>query len=323
MPISAGDRYSLMLRALYYLYIKSYSQTDIAKMLNISRVTLSKLLDEARAEGMLKIEIVDVRNELRLVDMEEEMKQRFGLRDVKLVDGTGIDEEELKRKIASRSAAYFTQLIHSGMKIGVTWGRTLNAMLDYLPVNHSIKDLVIYTLLGNTSSSPAFQPTVLAQSLLQKYNGTLKTLTAPFMCHSPQLCADIKNDPQIAAILDEASALDLSMVGIGEAPVKGSSKLSDYPFDAEMIKELVESGAVGDICGNFFDINGRLCDTHLKERIVSIDITDLRSQKMVVGIGGGARKISSIVGALNGSYLDVLITDMQTASAALELSRSL
>lgn len=38
---------------------------------------------------------------------------------------------------------------------------------------------------------------------------------------------------------------------------------------------------------------------------------------MVVGIGGGAQKVQSILGALNGSYLDVLVTDLQTAQAVL------
>ena len=87
MPIREHDRYYLKLKALDYLYNKNYTQTEISKRLNVSRVTLAKLLDEAKAEGMIKIEIVDVRNMQWMLQMEEELKNRFRLKDVLLVDG--------------------------------------------------------------------------------------------------------------------------------------------------------------------------------------------------------------------------------------------
>lgn len=322
MSIRENERYYLKLKALYYLYEKGYTQTNIAKMLNISRVTLGKFLEEAREEGMIRVEIVDVRNMLAVLQIEEELKQRFGLEDVKLVDGGDADEHIVMRKIAQQSAAYVEMLLRSNMKIGVTWGRTLNMMVDSLSVNRSIKNLTIYTLVGSSSSNIDFQPNVLAQNLLNKYGGALKIMTAPFLCHSEKLCADIKHDPQIAAILNEALNLDITLVGIGEEPVRGSKKLSNYPFDEQMIEELVNCGAVGDICGNFFDKDGELCNTSLRRRIVSIDIRELSRHKRVLGIGGGARKAQSILGALRGGYLDILITDLKTAETVLSLAAS-
>ena len=74
MSIHEDERYYLKLKALYYLYTRGLTQTEIAKMLNISRVTLGRLLEEARAEGMVRVEIVDVRNMLSLLRAEEELK---------------------------------------------------------------------------------------------------------------------------------------------------------------------------------------------------------------------------------------------------------
>ena len=62
MALSADQRYYLKRKALYYYYEKNCSNTDIAKMLGISRVTLNRLLAEAKEEGMVKIEIIDTRN---------------------------------------------------------------------------------------------------------------------------------------------------------------------------------------------------------------------------------------------------------------------
>ena len=178
MPISQEHRYYLKLKALYYLYEEGYTQTEIAKLLNISRVTLSRLLEEAKAEGMIK----------------------FGLQDIKLVDCSGADADTLTRKIGSEAASYFEQLVHNNMKIGLTWGRTLNSMIENLPPNKNIRDIHVYTLVGGSSQSVDFQPNILAQHLIDKYNGHATILTAPFMCQSKELCSAIKEEPTIASI---------------------------------------------------------------------------------------------------------------------------
>ena len=104
---------------------------------------------------------------------------------------------------------------------------------------------------------------------------------------------------------------------IGEERHCGADHLFGYPFGAETVQELVDANAVGDICGNFFSLDGRLCDTELRSRIISIDISELPSHRMVIGMGGGQKKVRSILGALNGHYLHVLITDVQTSEAVL------
>lgn len=323
MAIREDLRYSMKLKALYYLYEKNYTQTEIAKILNISRVTLGKWLDEARAEGMIKFEIVDIKNELSLFYLEDEMKARFQLKDIRLVGSGDLDDSGIVWKIAINAASYLERVLKSGMKIGLTWGRTLNAMVNELSINREIQDLTIYTLVGSAPGSAAFQPNILAQNLLSKYNGSLEIITAPFFCYSAKLCSDIKNDPQISSILEETKNLDLTLVGIGEEPMENASTLSDYPFDDTIIRDLINNGAVGDICGNFFDIDGNLCNTIIQDRILSIDIRELPKHKMVIGIGGGTRKVKSILGALHGSYLDVLITDARTARAVLALENTI
>ncbi len=115
MSIHAEQRYYFKLKALYYLYEKNYTQTDIAKLLGISRVTLSKLLDEAKREGMVKIEILDVRGSMRALEMEDALKQRFGLQDIKLVDCQTMEQDMLNRRLASEAAFYLNHILRSNM----------------------------------------------------------------------------------------------------------------------------------------------------------------------------------------------------------------
>ena len=317
MSFSQDQRYYLKLKALSYLYEEGMSKTYIAKQLHISRVTLDKLLEEAKAEGTNKYEIIDVRGQMQIVQVEKEMCRRFGLRDVRLVDTGAADELTAVRRIAAEGATYVSHILRSNMRIGLTWGRTLSSMIYEMKPDIRITGLTVYTLVGGASTSSSFQPNLLAQQFISKYEGQAVVMTAPFMCQREELCTEIKKEPSIAHILRASREVDITLVGIGEEPEKGADHLSDYPFDRKMIQQLVRANAVGDICGNFFDINGNLCDTPLRNRIVSIDIRELLSHKWVIGIGRGRKKTRSILGALNGGYLDVLITDLETATRVL------
>ncbi len=182
VSISQDRRYDLKLRALIMLYEERLTQTEIARQLNISRVTLGKLLEEAKKEGMIRFEIVDVRGKRKIVQLEKRMRQTFGLRDVRLVDCPNADDPLRARRIAEEAASYVGENLKSGMKIGLTWGRTLNAMTLSLTPDPAIRNLQVYTLVGGASMSLNFQPAVLAERFIHAYDGQAVVITAPFMC---------------------------------------------------------------------------------------------------------------------------------------------
>ena len=318
MSISAEQRYYLKRKALYYFYEKGYSNTDIANMLGISRVTLNRLLAEAREEGMVKIEIIDTRNINYIIELEDRLKSRYGLEHVRIVDTDTKTPDQLISKLAYEGARHCERMLHSNMKVGIAWGKTLSTLINYLSPNPAISDIEVYTLMGGACSEAFFQPNLLAQSLLNYYKGSSYIINAPFICHSELLCAEIRKEPSIAKILDVAKNLDLALVGIGRFPTREHLKKSYYNFPDNIIDEIQEAGAVGDICGNFFDINGNVCKTSVSNRIVSIDIEDLKSCKKVLAVAGGESKPLSIRGALNGGFIDILITDYQTAVQVMD-----
>jgi DNA-binding transcriptional regulator LsrR (DeoR family) len=56
--------------------------------------------------------------------------------------------------------------------------------------------------------------------------------------------------------------------------------------------------------------------------VIGISLQQLKKSKRVVGIAGGKRKTVAILAALNGRWIDVLITDRWTAGALLDSSKS-
>lgn len=321
MAIQSEWRYYLKLKALHYLYEMNYSQTEISKMLSISRVTLKKLLDEAKEEGMIKFEIFDTRNIKPIVELEDRVKETFHLKDVKIVDCSQDRLDMLTYKLAQEAGKYLEFLLSSNMKLGVTWGYTLNLLFEMISEDASIHGLDVYTLVGGSGSNCNFQPNVLVQKISDKFKGTKgHIINGPFRCRTQDLCTAIKQEPQISAILENIPSLDMILVGIGDTPSMDESFKKYYGFGDEITQELIEKNAVGDICANFYDMHGNPCRTSLDGKVVSVDIQVLAKHKNVIGVGGGTKKARAILGALNGKYLDVLITDMQTAKDVLMLA---
>ena len=319
MSFSAEHRYYLKLKSAYYYYEKKLTQIQIADMLGISRITLGKLLREARDEGIVKVEIVDVRGVRALLDLEVRLQERFDLVDAVVVGCVENERGEIIRKLAAAGAKYMEGAIRSSMKLGLAWGRTQELLVEYMQENRSIKDIEVTTLLGGSGSSGAnTQPNIIAQRLLEKFSGTGYILNAPFLCQTEELCSALYREPHIAAVLERAKTADLTLIGIGETPRSPEDYGVSYNYTEEMLEELKTSGAVGDICANFYDINGNICKTSVSNKIVAIDIGDLRKHKKVVAVGGGPNKWASVVGALRGGYVDVLITDNFTAEKALD-----
>ena len=322
MPIGAEQRYYLKLKAAYYYYEKDYTQSEIAEMLNVSRITLGKLLKEAREEQIVKIEIVDHRNVKQLLELEANLKDRFGLTDIKVVDCVENERREVAHKIAVAAAKYVEHILRSGIKVGVAWGRTLEQMVSNLNENRNISDIEVMTLMGGAGTArSSSQPNIIAQRLIQKYGGSGYIINAPYICQTEELCEAIKAEPHINDVIERTKQADITLVGIGEKPSHSPDYDANYGYSSETIDELLAAGAVGDICARYYDINGKPCNTSVCRRVVSINLEDLKQHSRVIAIGGGPQKHQSVLGALRSGCLDVLITDKFTAQAVADSPR--
>ena len=83
-------------------------------------------------------------------------------------------------------------------------------------------------------------------------------------------------------------------------------------------------GVVGEINYHPFDATGKVVDRRelrpLARRVLSVTADRLHAlsrleSKYVIAVAGGRQKITAIRGALNGRFLNVLITDEDTALA--------
>lgn len=85
-----------------------------------------------------------------------------------------------------------------------------------------------------------------------------------------------------------------------------------------MIAELENGKVAGDICSRFYDGNGIPVHTGISDRTLTIDLEQIKQARFSIGVAESLEKASGILGALNGGYMNVLVTTQETAQKILE-----
>jgi len=142
-------------------------------------------------------------------------------------------------------------------------------------------------------------------------------LPAPGVVATREMAEFLKADPQIAAALELAAQADVALVGLGVPNPHSMVVRSGIILSKEDLDHLQALGAVGDIALRYMDKNGNTIDLEINERIIGLTIDQIRNIPLVIGIAGGINKHEIIKAALHGEILNVLITDLSTATALL------
>ena len=98
-------------------------------------------------------------------------------------------------------------------------------------------------------------------------------------------------------------------MGIGTVDVRYSIYSLNGFIDYHELEALKQKGAVGDILGQFYTIDGTILDTPLHRRTVAVPLENIQKMHNVIGVAGGEEKADAILGALRGHFINILITD--------------
>lgn len=80
------------------------------------------------------------------------------------------------------------------------------------------------------------------------------------------------------------------------------------------LRTLAECGAVGDVALQFYDEEGNAEKFHFfNDRVASMQLDMIRKIPVKIGIAGGGKKVHSVIGAIHGGFINVLITNAECA----------
>ena len=122
-------------------------------------------------------------------------------------------------------------------------------------------------------------------------------------------------------ILEEFRKLNVVVVGIGVPDGEDHTLDKAGYLTGEARRRLVENGAAGDMCLQFFDKDGNTGGFgFFNDRVAAMRLKNIRSIPSKIGIAGGQRKARAVIGAIRGKYINILITDSECAKKLIELA---
>jgi deoxyribonucleoside regulator len=306
----------LMLKAARLYYEDNRTQEDVARTLKVSRPTVSRLMQQAREEGIVQIKIVDP--SATHSQLELQLLSTFNLADVVVIDTEGDTHDLTRRRLGQAAARYLERTVTNGGVIGLGWGRTMHEVVQALEPKRKARVTVVPLIGGLGQIAPMFQVHELARTFAEKFGGTWQNFYVPALVGSDKMAADLLGSSdmrQVSALWDD---LSVAVVGIGNVDFASEIQMLfvNYLNESSQTK-LQASKAVGDICVRFFDVNGKVCQA--VRGVVGADLKQIRNAKRVIGVASGASKAEAILGALRGHYVNVLVTDDLAAQRVLEL----
>ncbi len=311
------DELRLMAKIARMYYTQGMRQTAICERLNIHQSTVSRVLQRAEREGIVRISVSLPPG--THTDIEEGLQARYGLDEAVVVDCLE-DDAQIARDLGAAAAFYLENTLKASDAIGISsWSAALLAMVNAMRPSQRFKNTRVIQILGGVGSPNAeVHATQVTRRLADLIGGEATLLPAPGIVGSREARNVLLKDRFVRQALELFPAITLALVGIGATEPSRALVSSGNVFSPLEIKLLAGKGAVGDICLRFFDGAGRGVITELNDRVISIELEELRKVRRVVGVAGGSRKTGAIRGALAGKLINVLITDLATAERLLE-----
>ncbi|MBN1249132.1 MAG: sugar-binding transcriptional regulator [Anaerolineae bacterium] len=310
------EEHRLLYRIARAYYGDGQTQQEIAGSFGLSRPKVSRLLQRARDAGVVNITLVPP--SAGLADLERELEARYGLSEASLVRVSDPDDSDLvARELGPAAAECLLRSVGDGSVIGLAWGRTILAMVEALP-SQSFAGATVVQLNGGLGPVGALEhSTEVVRQVAQKLHAHLRLLPAPGMVSSVAAANVLRADYQISDVLQLAARSDVAVVGLG-VPTPESVLLRDGNIVSEEdLQALQAAGAVGDVLLRYMDVDGNPVGLSLNQRIIGLSLEQLARIPRVIAVAGGTAKRQIIRAALKAGFVDVLVTDHQTAESLL------
>ena len=314
MSSPVTDRSRLLIEAARLYYEHNLNQAQIATKLDVSRPGVSRLLQEARDTGIVKIQIVDPG--ARGTRLESALREKYGLKHAIVVPSDKQDTV-LKSRMGSALITLFDQLLTENTTLGVSWGSTLQAATEHLKPRR-VKNMTVVQLNGGVSKAELdTHATEIAGRMGENYQAIPYLLPLPAIVDTAELKKAIISDRNIAKTLKLAREADIAVFTVGAFGSKSVLVQADYFEEAE-VQALIQAGAVADICSRLIKADGSICSPELDDRTIGIELAELKARPFSIAVAGGLNKAQAIRAGLAGGYFISLITDEDVARQLLD-----
>ena len=311
------DHHELLAQVASMYYEGEKSQSEIAEEFGLSRVKVYRLLKEAREKQVVRIEI-DWPIE-RDSQMENHLRQAFHLKKALVLKTHTSHSSGDLRRLGQMTARYLEMILDDGMTLSVCLGRSTYEVIHAIRPGFRANVNVVQAMGSIPFTIQDLDSSALARQLAQNLGGQVLYLPSPFMANNPEEAGVLRRQRLIEQTLDASRSADILLVGIGSLNPDTSRYVLSSMISADSLNALAAEGAAGDIGGQFFNLSGDLHPCVYNECIIGLTIEEMKRIPNTIAVAMGSYKAQAILGGLRTGVIDILCTDLQTASEVLRL----
>jgi DNA-binding transcriptional regulator LsrR (DeoR family) len=290
-------------------FLDGKAKTEIADEFGISRFKVAQILDDAREQGIVRIEI-NLPAELD-ADLSAELRRVFGLHHALVVATPEGDDTTLREQLGRAAAGLLTEITSEEDVLGVGWGRTLDAMADALESLEPCHVVQMTGVVGTVSQNSV----ELVRRIAAVAGGRAYPIYAPLFYENASTLNGISRQATIASALRQFPSITIAIVAIGSwEPPESRVYEALAPPERDPLKSI---GARAEICASLINDEGEWIPTPLSDRTLAIRLDQLRHATEIIGVAGGRRKTAAIRAVLAGHHVTSLVTDVAVAMELL------
>lgn len=296
-------------------YEEGMTQAQIAKVMGVSRSLISKILLDAKTNGIVEVFIHS--ETAYSVELERQLEKKFNMNKAIVIDTRNLTQDEIDKTAGQQSALYLKKLSKTNKKMGISWGHSLRSMVDSFPYTQ-LEDVTLYPLIGGMSDDHFdIHSNQLCFDLGRKMRATIKYLYAPASVSNLVIKNELTNNKAVKSVLEEASEVDLALLGISN-PFENSSMLKIGYIDKKDISLLKEKKVIGDINSKFFTVDGEEAEIEFNNLVIGLGLDEIKNIPLRMSIAIDKSKTDALKVALTNNLLNIIVTTDDIALGVLK-----
>jgi DNA-binding transcriptional regulator LsrR (DeoR family) len=296
-------------------YLDGRSKVEIAEEFALSRFKVARLLDGARASGLVRIEIshpgtIDV-------DLSSQLMRALGLTHCVVTDTPEDDPSSLREHLGAACAELLSEVVTTDDVLGLSWARSVSAMATAL---RSLATVPVVQLTGALARPAVDDSSIeLVREVARVSGGPAYFFYVPMAVADAATARALRRQPEVARAFSRIGSVTIALAGVG-AWAAEQSTLYDSTGEAERAA-LAEQGVCAEVSGVLVDATGAPVRSSLTDRMISITAAQMRAVREVIAIVYGTAKVEAVLAAVRGGLVNSLVTHSTLATALIEAVR--
>ena len=289
-------------------YLQDLSKVEIAAQLGLSRFKVARLLERAREEGIVRIQVAEPEVDARLSAV---LSAALKVPRVLVLDS--VDVALRTEQVGALAASYVHDVLKPGDYLGLAWSRSTQSFAEELK---PVKSCTVVQMCGVLAHTVGEEQSVeLVRRAASNLGARALAFYAPLIVPDATTAKTLRRQPGIADALRCCDRLSVAVIAIGEWR-EDCSTVHDYLAPREQA-QFAKRGAVAESAGILFDARGRLLPDGLQDRTIAISAAQLRRAGEVIALATDAERSAAIRAITASGLVTTLVTHRQAAEQVL------